>query len=95
MHKTFCQGSWPGRIPSARLPQLTTTLYCLPGHKTGECVHAGIPARSAPGHSGLGRHTLHKTAETNTGVLSHKSSKLFEKTINLHYPVNPEGGAVG
>lgn len=61
MHKTSCQGSWRGHIPSVRLTLLTTSLYCLPSQRTGGCEHVGTPATSAPGRSGLEMHTQHKT----------------------------------
>lgn len=63
MRRTSCQGSWQGRIPSVRWPPLTTNPYCLPGHRTEGCGHAGTPARSAPGHSGLEMHARRRTVE--------------------------------
>lgn len=61
MHKTSCQGSWQGRIPSVRSTQPTTSLCYLPSQRTGGFGHAGTPAESAPGCSELERRTRHKT----------------------------------
>lgn len=66
MRKTSCQGSWQGRIPSVRYTPLATSPYCLLGQRTGGSGHAGTPARSAPGHSGLEMHKRHKTVERDT-----------------------------
>lgn len=61
--RTSCQGSWRGRSPSVRCTLLTTSLCCPPGQRTAGCERAGTPVRSAPGPSGPGRRTRHKTGK--------------------------------
>lgn len=65
--RTSCQGSWRGRIPSAHCTLLTTSLCCPPGQRTAGCERADTPVRSAPGPSGPGRRTRHKTERRDRG----------------------------